>query len=49
MKWRIEGMTFREFSKQNKLTPQEKRLALFFLIALRLGRMWDTLMGDDDE
>jgi hypothetical protein len=41
-------MSFREFCKQNKLTPEEKRLALFFLIALRVGQMWDALMGDDD-
>jgi len=42
-------MSFREFCKQNKLTSEEKRLALFFLMALRLGKMWDALIGEDDE
>jgi len=39
-------MSFREFCQHNKLTPEEKRLAAFYLMALRMAQMWDALMGD---
>jgi hypothetical protein len=42
-------MTFKEFCKAHKLTPQEKRMAAAFLMALRLARMWENFMGDEED
>lgn len=41
-------MSFKEFCKQQGLTKEEKRQAAIYLIAFRLFKMWEALMGDDE-
>ena len=40
-------MTFKKFCKAHKLTKEEKRQAAIFLMAFRLIKMWEALMGDE--